>query len=59
MGTPIPQELILTRDHYMARKRCWHYSISPNVDMPIETFLAALDWLALNAGIQRRIANRA
>ena len=33
----------------MARKKGWHYSISPNYDMPVEMFLAALDKLAKNA----------
>jgi hypothetical protein len=51
-GTVIPKELIITKDHYLARKKCWHYSISPNVDMAKEDFIAALDKLAQNAGIK-------
>lgn len=60
-GTFVPNELIIviTRDHYMARKKCWHYSVSPNYDMPVETFLSALDQLAINASIRMRIAGRA
>ncbi len=48
-GTIIPKELIITKDHYMARKQCWHYSISPNFDMPVDLFLATLDQFAMNA----------
>jgi hypothetical protein len=51
-GTVIPNELIITKDHYIPRRKCWHYSISPNYDMPVTVFLRALDALACNAGIQ-------
>jgi hypothetical protein len=53
-GTKIPKALIITKDHYMQRKKCRHYSISPNFDMPVEEYLKALDTLALNAGIEIR-----
>jgi hypothetical protein len=58
-GTIIPPELIITKDHFMQRKGCWHYSISPNYDMPVATYLSALDKLAQHAGIQIRRRNRA
>ena len=51
-GTIIPDEIIITKDHYMQRKNCWHYSISPNFDMPERDYLKALDQLAVNAGIK-------
>lgn len=51
-GTIIPKELIITKDHYMQRKKCWHYSISPNFDMPEKEYLKALDALAFNAEIK-------
>ena len=51
-GTHIPPELIITRDHFMRRKKCWHYSISPNYDMTKDKFVKALDKLAFNAGIR-------
>jgi hypothetical protein len=50
-GTLIPSDLLITRDHHIASKNCWHYSISPNSDMPIAAFLKALDQLALNSGL--------
>jgi len=56
-GTIIPGDLIITKDHYMPRKKCWHYSISPNFDMPKENFTKALDTLAVNAGIKLRNLN--
>ncbi len=56
-GTVIPHELIITKDHYMSRKKCWHYSISPNYDMPKAKFTRALDVLAINAGLKLRILN--
>lgn len=56
-GTVIPKELIITKDHYMPRKKCWHYSISPNFDMPKSKFTKALDELAVNAGITLGTAN--
>lgn len=51
-GTLIPNGLIITRDNFMARKGCWHYSISPNHDMPVDELLRALDQFAKNAEIQ-------
>lgn len=51
-GTIIPKELIITKDHYMQKKKCWHYSISPNYDMPEKEYLKALDALAFSAGIK-------
>ena len=36
----------------MQKKKCWHYSISPNYDMPEREYLKALDRLAFNAGIK-------
>lgn len=61
-GTIIPKELIITKDHYMQKKKCWHYSISPNHDMPASDYLKALDSLALSAGIKimdgRHASNR-
>lgn len=54
-GTTIPKELVITKDHFMARKGCWHYSISPNYDMPVQDFLTALDCLAVNAGIRMKV----
>ena len=56
-GTVIPNDLIITKDHYMPRKKCWHYSISPNFDMPKSRFTKALDMLAINAGIKIRRLN--
>jgi len=50
-GTVIPKEIIITKDHYMDRKKCWHYSISPNYDMPVSEYLKALDELAMYAGV--------
>lgn len=58
-GTIIPKEIIITKDHYMQKKKCWHYSISPNYDMPEKDYLKALDILALNAGIKIRGRNHA
>lgn len=57
IGTAIPNELIITKDHYMPRKKCWHYSISPNYDMPKSKYTKALDVLAINAGIKLRGQN--
>ena len=50
-GTSIPGDLLITRDHHIASKDCWHYSVSPDRDMPVMTYLKALDQLALNAGL--------
>lgn len=58
-GTVIPDQLIITKDFYMARKQCWHYSISPNYDMEQTAFLAALDELACNAGIKLQVVKHA
>lgn len=58
-GTFIPDELIITKDHYMPRKKCWHYSISPNYDMPEWQYLNALDKLAMNAGIKLMVTDNA
>ena len=58
-GTVIPPEIIITKDHYMQRKKCWHYSVSPNYDMPEAEYLKALDVLAMNAGIKIREKRRA
>lgn len=58
-GTVIPSEIIITKDHYMQRKKCWHYSVSPNYDMPEAEYLKALDVLAMNAGIKIREKRRA
>lgn len=54
-GTTIPNELIITKDHYIPRKKSWHYSISPNFDMPVSNFLNALDKLAFNAKIRIKV----
>jgi hypothetical protein len=51
-GTFIPPEIIITKDYFIARKGCWHYSISPNYDMTVEKFLKALDDLARNAEVR-------
>lgn len=51
-GTVVPPELIITKDHYIPKKGSWHYSISPNFDMPVTKFLKALDQLAINAKIK-------
>lgn len=51
-GTIIPKELVITKDHYIPKKDSWHYSISPNFDMPVNKFLRALDQLAINAEIK-------
>lgn len=59
VGTAIPPELIITKDHYVPAKNAWHYSLSPNFDMPVEKFLRALDQLAKNAGIKTRVAKNA
>jgi len=53
-GVVIPSQLIITKDFYMSRKKCWHYSISPNYDMPLDDYFKALDQLAINAGIKIR-----
>lgn len=53
-GTVIPPELIITKDHQIPKKTYWHYSISPNFDMPVAKFLKALDQLAINAKIKLR-----
>lgn len=53
-GTMIPSALVITKDHYVRKKKSWHYSISPNYEMPKEEFLKALDQLARNAGIKLR-----
>ena len=50
-GTSIPTELIITKDFYMKRKACWHYSISPNEYMKVVDYKKALDQLAFNAGL--------
>jgi hypothetical protein len=57
-GTVIPNELIITKDHFMKRKGCWHYSISPNYDMPVKRYLNALDRFAMNAGIKLNFRNK-
>lgn len=54
-GTMIPHELVITKDHYIPQKKSWHYSISPNFDMPITRFLGALDQLATNAKIRTKV----
>lgn len=51
-GTVVPPELVITKDHYIPKKKSWHYSISPNFDMPVTKFLKALDQLAINAKIK-------
>ena len=51
-GTIIPKELVITKDHYIPKKKSWHYSISPNFDMSLGKFLRALDQLAINADIK-------
>ncbi|MBB1387540.1 hypothetical protein H5119_18720 [Pseudoalteromonas sp. SG45-5] len=43
----------------MARKKCWHYSISPNFEMPSDRFIEDLDKLAYNAGIKIKGAKHA
>ena len=58
-GTIIPRELIITKDHYIPHKKSWHYSISPNFDMPISKFLKALDHLAVNAKIKIGVRSNA
>ena len=50
-GTLIPNDLLITRDHHIASKNCWHYSLSPSRDMPVAVYLKALDQLALNSGL--------
>jgi hypothetical protein len=57
-GTLIPNGLIITRDHFLASKGCWHYSISPNQDMPVDDLLHALDQFAKNAKIQITASRR-
>lgn len=56
-GTAIPEELIITKEHYMPRKKCWHYSISPNQNMLKTNYKKALDQLATNAKIKLRSLN--
>ena len=51
-------KIIITKDHFMQRKKCWHYSISPNYDMPVKKFLNALDELAINAGVQLKLRKK-
>lgn len=58
-GTFIPDELIITKDHYLTRRKCWHYSISPNYDMPEIKYLNALDQLAMNAGVELKVKKNA
>ncbi|MDP5189076.1 hypothetical protein [Rheinheimera baltica] len=53
-GTIIPKELVITKDHYIPKKNSWHYSISPNFDMPVSKFLRSLDQLAINAEIKNK-----
>ncbi|WDE09117.1 hypothetical protein SG34_030590 [Thalassomonas viridans] len=57
--TRIPEKLIITKDHFVAAKKAWHYSISPNFDMPVDDFLAALDELAVNARIKLQVRKNA
>jgi len=52
VGTVVPRELVITKDHYIPKKKSWHYSISPNFEMPVTKFLKALDQLAINAKIK-------
>ncbi|HTF97513.1 MAG TPA: hypothetical protein VL995_15340 [Cellvibrio sp.] len=58
-GTVVPRELIITKDHYIPSKESWHYSISPNFDMPVSKFLKALDQLAVNAKIKIGVRSNA
>ena len=58
-GTTIPQELIITKDHHIPKRKSWHYSISPNYDMPVTKFLQALDQLAINAKIKLGVSSNA
>ena len=58
-GTVVPRELIITKDHYIPGKKSWHYSISPNFDMPVSKFLKALDQLAMNAKIKVGVRSNA
>lgn len=58
-GTNIPPELIITKDHHIPKKNCWHYSISPNYDMPVTKFLKSLDQLAINAKIKIGVTRNA
>jgi|SRR5690606_24791821 len=58
-GTVVPSELVITKDHYIPKKKSWHYSISPNFDMPVVKFLKALDQLAVNAKIKLGVRSNA
>ena len=51
-GVEIPPELIITKDHFMKKQGCFHYTVGPNFSMKLDRFLAALDLLAFNANIK-------
>jgi len=58
-GTALPDEIVITKDHYVSAKESWHYSISPNYDMPVTDFFSALDKLALAIGQRIKVERNA
>jgi hypothetical protein len=45
-GTVIPENLALTKDHYIPRHKATHYTLAPKDDMTLELFLASLKVVA-------------
>lgn len=45
-GTEIPENLAVTKDHYIKAHKATHYTLAPKDDMPLELFLASLKVVA-------------
>jgi hypothetical protein len=48
-GTPIPENLAITKDRYQPRYGATHYTIAPKNDMPLELFIQSLKVVAAKA----------
>lgn len=48
-GTAIPENLAVTKDHYIKAHKATHYTLAPKDDMPLELFLASLKVVAEKA----------
>lgn len=44
--TKIPKGLVITKDEWHKKFKCYHYTIRPNWDMPVTKFCMLLDELA-------------
>src|SRR5688572_24210574 len=48
-GTPIPENLAVTRDHSIPSYKATHYTLAPKDDMPLELFIQSLKVVATKA----------